>query len=48
MKPKQWQMADQILIQEVAALSVEKSDIGNVTSSSIDIKLYDNTAVHNA
>ena len=48
MKPKQRQMAEQILIQEAAALSVEKSDIGNVTFSSIDIKLYDNTPVHNA
>ena len=48
MKPKQRQMAEQILIQEAAALSVEKSGIGNVISSSIDIKLYDNTPVHTA
>ena len=39
-------MVDQMFIQEAAALSVEKSDIGNVTSTSIDIKLHDNTPVH--
>ena len=45
-KPKKRQMFDEMFIQEAAALSVEKSDIGNVTSTSIDIKLHDNTPVH--
>ena len=45
-KPKKRQMVDEMFIQEAAALSVEKSDIGNVTSTSIDIKLHDNTPVH--
>ena len=32
-------------IQEVAAFSVSNSDIGNVTSTSMDIKLHNNTPV---
>ena len=45
LNPKQRQMVEQMLIQEAAAFSVEDSDIGNVASTSMDIKLHDNTAV---
>ena len=38
-------MVEQILIQETAVFSVEDSNIGNVTSTCMDIKLYDNTPV---
>ena len=48
MKPKQRQMLELMFIQEAVILSVETSDIGNVTSSNIDIKLHDNTPVHTA
>ena len=42
---KQRQMVEQMLIQEAAAFSVEDSDIGNITSTSMDNKLHDNTPV---
>ena len=38
-------MVEQMLIREAAAFFVEDSDIGNVTSTSMDIKLHDNTPV---
>ena len=45
LNPKQRQMVEQMFIQEAAAFSVEDSDIGNVTSTSMDIKLYNNKPV---
>ena len=48
MKPKQRQMLELMFIQEAVILSVETSDIGNVRSTNIDIKLHDNTPVHTA
>ena len=36
-------MVEQMLIQEAAAFSLEDSDIGNVTYTSMDIKLHDKT-----
>ena len=45
LNPKQRQMVEQIIIQVAAAFSVEDSDIGNVTSTCMDIKLHDNTPV---
>ena len=39
------QMVEQMLIQEAAAFSLEDSDIGNVTYTSMDIKLHDKTPV---
>ena len=45
LNPKQRQMVELMLIQEAAAFSVEDSDIGNVTSTSMDIKLHDNTPI---
>ena len=38
-------MIEQMFIQEAAAFSVEDSNIGNVTSASMDIKLHDHTPV---
>ena len=43
LNPNQMQMAEQMLIQEAAAFSVGDSNVGNVTSTCMDIKLYDNT-----
>ena len=45
LNPKQRQMVKQMLIQEAAAFTVEDSDIGNVTSTRMYIKLHDNTPV---
>ena len=45
LNPKQRQVVEQMLIQEAAAFSVEDSNIGNVTSTSMGIKLLDNTPV---
>ena len=45
LNPKQRQMVEQMLIQVAAALSVEDSDIANVTFTSMYIKLHDNTSV---
>ena len=45
LNPKQRQMVKQMLIQEAAAFTVEDSDIGNVTSTRMYIKLRDNTPV---
>ena len=45
LNPKQRQMVKQMLIQEAAAFIVEDSDIGNVTSTRMYIKLHDNTPV---
>ena len=45
LNPKQRQMVEQIIIQVAATFSVEDSDIGNVTSTCMDIKLHDNTPV---
>ena len=38
-------MVEQMLIQKAAAFSAEDSDIGNVTSTCMDIELHDNTPV---
>ena len=43
LNPKQRQMAEQMLIQEAAAFSVEDSNIENVKSTCMDIKRHDNT-----
>ena len=45
LNPKQTQIGEQMLIQEAAAFSVGDSDIGNATSTSMAIKLNDNTPV---
>ena len=45
LNPKQRQVVEQMSIQEVAAFSVSNSDIGNVISTSMDIKLHNNTPV---
>ena len=42
---KQRQMVDQMFIQEAAAFSVKDSDIGNVTCTSMDIKVHDSAPV---
>ena len=39
-------MIEQMFIKEAAAFSVEDSSIGNVTSTSMNIKLHENTPVH--
>lgn len=45
LNPKQRQMVEQMLVQVAAALSVEYLDIANVTFTSMDIKIHDNTSV---
>ena len=38
-------MVDQMFIQEAATFSVKDSDIGNVTCTSMDIKVHDSAPV---
>ena len=38
-------MVEQLFIQETAAFSIEDSDIGDVTSTSVSMKLNDKTPI---
>lgn len=38
-------MVEQMFIQETAAFSIEDSDIGDVTSTSVSMKLHDKTPI---
>ena len=42
LNPKQRQMVEQMIMQEAVSFSVKDLNIGNVTSTSMDIKLYEN------
>ena len=42
LNPKQRQMVEQMIMQEAVSFSVKDLDIGHVTSTSMDIKLYEN------
>ena len=42
LNPKQRQMVEQMIMQEAASFSVKDLGIGKVTSTSMDIKLYEN------
>ena len=42
LNPEQRQMVEQMIMQEAVSFSVKDLNIGNVTSTSMDIKLYEN------